>query len=198
MYHPLSVIVFDEADNVLSWTWCCISPDRQSTLWKASSIGSPTFTVSRSELLGRWSSCHDIVSAKYQLRWNINCHRQVLQHESKNKKVISILMGPGFWKLYCKSNPEIAEHLRRFYCFDGWSERLVVSFVRRPTNAQGNSGFFKIINTFQIPSLTCFGIWLPSSGSRECLDKLPTWIMICPMWPVVLDIPQQLTTWDRT
>jgi hypothetical protein len=31
---------------------------------------------------------------------------------------------------------------------DGWTEHLVVSFVERPTNAQGSSKFF--INTFQI------------------------------------------------
>jgi hypothetical protein len=63
-------------------------------------------------------------------------------------------------------------------------------FVKRPTNAEGSSGFF--INTFQISTPTCFGIWLPSSGGRECplsyssnvLCYGRVRIMTRPLWPV--------------
>jgi hypothetical protein len=68
----------------------------------------------------------------------------------------------------------------------------LASFVKRPTNAQGSRGFF--INTLQIPTPTCFGIWLPSSRGRECLISYSSnvlcygsvRIMTRPVWPVVV------------
>jgi hypothetical protein len=42
-----------------------------------------------------------------------------------------------------------------------------ISFAKRPTNTQGSSGFLLIRSKFSTPIF--FGIWLPSSGGRECL-----------------------------
>jgi hypothetical protein len=51
------------------------------------------------------------------------------------------------------------------------------------------------INTFQISTLTCFGVWLPSSGGCECLISYSSnvlcyghvRIMTRPVWPVVVE-----------
>jgi hypothetical protein len=79
------------------------------------------------------------------------------------------------------------------YYLDGWTEHLAVPFVKRPTNAQGSSGCF--INTFQISTPTCFGIWLPSSGGRECLISYSSNVLCYGrvrivtglVWPVVVE-----------
>jgi hypothetical protein len=43
----------------------------------------------------------------------------------------------------------------------------IYSFVKRPTHAQGIMDFYQYVPNFSTP--TCFGIWLSSSGGRECL-----------------------------
>jgi hypothetical protein len=72
-------------------------------------------------------------------------------------------------------------------------------FSERPTNAQGSSGCF--INTFQISIPTCLGIYLPSSGGRECLISYSSNVlcyglvrtMTRPVWPVVVKFVQMYT-----
>jgi hypothetical protein len=57
-------------------------------------------------------------------------------------------------------------------CLDGRTDHLVVPFVKRPTHPQGSSGFLLILPNFS--NRTCFGVWLPSSGGRECLISYPS------------------------
>jgi hypothetical protein len=83
------------------------------------------------------------------------------------------------------------------HILDGWTEHLVVSFVKGPTNAQGSSGFF--INTFQIlpRHVSAYGchprgherlISYPSSVL--CYGRVQ--IMTLPVWPVVVECVQVL------
>jgi hypothetical protein len=74
---------------------------------------------------------------------------------------------------------------------------------KRPTNAQGSSGFLLIRSKFSTP--TCFGICLPSAGGRECLISYSSnvlcygrvRIMTRPVWPVVVERLAIKENWER-
>jgi hypothetical protein len=71
---------------------------------------------------------------------------------------------------------------------DGWTEYLVVPFVKRPTNAPGSSGFF--INTFQIFYPDMFqhlvailrGSWVPD----KLIKQLFCGLGVCGLFPDII------------
>jgi hypothetical protein len=94
--------------------------------------------------------------------------------------------------------------IRNYAVLEEWhSTKLMASFVKTPTNAQGSSGFLLIRSKFFTP--TCFGIWLPSSGGREwmisysknclCYGRVRT--MTRPVCPVVVECVKFHDNWPH-
>jgi hypothetical protein len=93
--------------------------------------------------------------------------------------------------------------LRKLYTegFDGWTEHLVVPFVKRTINDEGSSGFFLLIRSIFYPDmfrhmvaiLTMSECLITYSSNVLCYGRVR--IMTRPVWPVV---ERQLATLDGT
>jgi hypothetical protein len=120
-----------------------------------------TFAWNISDSKNNWSLYHE-----FTLVLHIQCllffsdFRKMLKYQISWK---SIQWAPS---CFMRTEGQTDKH-NKANSLDGWTEHLAVPFAKTPTNAQGSSGFLLIRSKFSTP--TCFGVWLPFSGGRECL-----------------------------